>query len=81
MAAWDSGSCPPGYGIGRKDPRDPLDRYRDAVERCLGEYVAPSADEDFDQFFLHVITCFEAGMSAQGCVVVWLTRRMPADPP
>jgi hypothetical protein len=82
MATWNSGVCPPRTNIVRLDQRDPLDHYREAVERLLGEYVESLREEDFERFLFQVITSFELGVAAQACAVTWLVRNgLPSGNP
>lgn len=63
-------------------PVDPLDHYRDVVERTVDECDAHVPEEELERFFFHVITCFEQTMSAEACANAWvagcLSRGQPA---
>lgn len=50
---------------------DPLDRYRQAVERRLGDKLVLLEERDYERFFDHVITCFERGLDAAECAHAW----------
>jgi hypothetical protein len=54
---------------------DRLDRYRQAVERLLGDAVALAGDDDFESLFEHVSSYFDDGLDEEACARAWLLRQ------
>ncbi len=59
-------------GPGVTSGADPLDRYRWAVERHLGDKLVLLQEETFERFFDHVIASFNRGVPSAVCAATWL---------
>jgi hypothetical protein len=69
LGAFMEGNDPePGVTSGE----DPLDRYRRAVERHLGDKLVLLEEETFERFFDHVIKSFHRGVPSAVCAATWL---------
>jgi hypothetical protein len=57
-----------------------LDRYRRAVEGCLGDRLSLAEEDDYRVFFDHVTASFDRGVDAAACAQGWhdeLSRSRP----